>query len=353
MRISLVPVCLAAISVVCFSCASTQQMTLRVQQPAPVSLPRYVKRVALVNRTVVDRKTRAVDVVDKIFSLETPALDREGATASIQGLYDELTRDGRFDEVVLMKDNLTTVNPTVFPSPLAWDTVQRVCADQQVDALFALELFDTDSKISYNAIPTKLNTPLGSVPAIEHEAVMLTSVRAGWRLYDPSSKTVLDEFPVGRHISYSGRGINPVAAANALIGRKEAVKEVGNQTGHEYALRIFPYDMRVARDFYIRGTGNFKVAKRRAEAGHWDSAAELWQQETGNGKRKVAGRACYNMAIINEINGNLAKAIEWAQKSYEDYNNRLALRYVHLLRDRQYNNDLLRSQQSGVALEGK
>jgi hypothetical protein len=40
------------------------------------------------------------------------------------------------------------------------------------------------------------------------------------------------------------------------------------------------------------------------------------------------------MAILNEINGDLDAAISWAQKSYEDYNNRLALQYVNMLRNR-------------------
>lgn len=40
------------------------------------------------------------------------------------------------------------------------------------------------------------------------------------------------------------------------------------------------------------------------------------------------------MAIINEINGDLDKAIEWASKSYTDYGDKLALRYLNLLKNR-------------------
>ncbi|HEY6899107.1 MAG TPA: hypothetical protein VI233_00630, partial [Puia sp.] len=61
-------------------------------------------------------------------------------------------------------------------------------------------------------------------------------------------------------------------------------------------------------------------------------------------RRKVAGRACYNMAIICEINGDLEGAIQWAQKSYENYNNRLALSYVNVLRNRQADRAVLQSQ---------
>jgi hypothetical protein len=50
------------------------------------------------------------------------------------------------------------------------------------------------------------------------------------------------------------------------------------------------------------------------------------------------------MAIINEINGDLDGAIQWAQKAYENYNIRLALQYVNILRNRKAQNDLLKSQ---------
>jgi hypothetical protein len=63
---------------------------------------------------------------------------------------------------------------------------------------------------------------------------------------------------------------------------------------------------------------------------------------------RIAGRACYNMAIINEINGQLDEALGWAQKAWEDYKTRLALRYVRILEDRLYKRDLLEVQAEGL-----
>ena len=102
---------------------------------------------------------------------------------------------------------------------------------------------------------------------------------------------------------------------------------------------------RVTRDYYVRGSGNFKIATRKARTGNWDGAAKLWQQEVTNSKRKIAGRACYNMAIISEINGDVDGAIQWAQKSYENYNNHLALSYVNLLKNRKINDSILQDRQ--------
>jgi tetratricopeptide (TPR) repeat protein len=326
-------------------------MSLSVQIPAPVTLPGDVKSIGIVDRRAGTTQSKITDAVDKIFSLESPKLDSIAADRTMIGLKDELLKLDRFNEIVLVSEHLNTVNPTQFPTPLSWETVSGLCRDNDVDLLFALELFDTDSKITYAVQPVKLNTIVGNIPAVEHQASMRTLVKSGWRIYDPVSKEILDEFAVSNSISYTGRGINPVAAANAIIGRGEAVKAVGYETGKAYAGRIIPRWIRVSRDYYVKGTDRFAIAKRKAQTGNWDKAAELWQQETTNSQGKIVGRACYNMAIINEINGNLPKAIEWAQLAYENYNNKLALRYVNILKRRLQGEQILQDQESMLSME--
>ena len=81
-----------------------------------------------------------------------------------------------------------------------------------------------------------------------------------------------------------------------------------------------------------------------AQAGDWDAAAKLWNEAANSSSRKVAGRACYNMAIISEINGDLNGALQWAKKAYVVYRTPYALDYVNILQQRQSNDAVLRSQ---------
>jgi hypothetical protein len=329
------------------SCASTELVHISVLEPAPVTLPSYIKNVVVVNRSEVSQKSKVFNVVDKVISLEGPNLDKEGSQATITGLTDELKKNNRFDKVTMLTNtNLTTDVPGMFPAPLPWESVERYCTENNADALFSLELFDTQSKIDYSVNKTTITTPLGNIPAIEQQANMHTLVKAGWRIYDVRGKNILDGAAVARTITYHGRGINPLLAVQALMDRKEAVKEVGNMAGHAYAFNIIPLWNRVTRDYYVRGNDNFKIATRKARAGNWDGAAKLWQAETTNSKGKTAGRACYNMAIISEINGDVDMAIKWAQQSYENYNNHLALNYINLLKSRKINDAILADQQS-------
>lgn len=328
------------------SCSTTNLVYLSVQQPAPVSIPQDIKTIAVVNRSEPARQNRIIDAIDKVMTLEGPNLDKEGAGASIDGLTDELRRNNRFNNIKIVPGRFTNnAAPGSFPTGLSWDVIEQICRDNNTDAVFTLELFDTDTKIDYAANTVSVTTPVGSVPAIEHLANMQTFVKTGWRIYDLQSHTIIDEYAFDKTLRYSARGINPVVAAAGLINRKEAVKEAGNNSGHAYALRLIPYWIRVYRDYYIKGSDNFTAARRKAQTGNWKGAEALWLSETTNPDQTVAGRACYNMAIISEINGDLNKAIEWAGKSYENYNNKLALAYVNTLKTRKLNDTVLQEQQ--------
>ncbi len=329
-----------------FISCKTQQLYLNVIEPAPVTIPASIKSVGVINRSIPTDETKPLDVMDKVLSLEGVNLDKDGALESVRGLSDELLVNSRFNEVKTLNDiDFRTSALTDFPTPLTWEIIEKICRETKTDALFSLEKFDTDTHLNYSNRKVDIKTPLGNIPGIEHQANMETIVKTGWRIYDPASKLILDEFLFNQSVVFTGRGINPLIAASALVGRKDAVNQVSNKAGHGYAMRIIPYRIRVIRDYYVKGTNNFKIARRKAQVGKWDEAGLLWEKETANSSTRIAGWACYNMAIINEINGDLESALKWAQKSYEDSNNKLALRYVRIIQNRLDKSGILKIQE--------
>ena len=327
------------------SCA-TQELYLNVTRPAPVTIAPEIKTVGIIDRSNPTDQTRSLDALEKILTLEGADLDSIGTREAIKGVTEELMANDRFNEVKVLSDvRFKTSGLGGMPAPLTWDQVSGICNESNTQALFALEMYDTDTRISYSTENRKVKTPLGDIPALQHKASMETLVKTGWRIYSPSDRSILDEFIVAESVVFSGTGINPVAAVAGIIHRKDAVKEVSLKAGHVYALRLIPYRLRVTRDYFVKGTNSFRVAMRRARLGKWDEAAELWDLETRNPKRKVAGRACYNMAIISEINGDLENALSWAQQAYSDFKIRRGLRYVRILENRQYDQDVLRYQE--------
>lgn len=318
------------------SCSSTSSLTMGVTEPARVPIPSDVLRVGIINRSIPSEGNNALDKIDKILSLEGLNLDKEGAEASVTGLKDELSRINRFEEITIIDSiEVQRKGLGVFPAALSWSAIEQICEDHDVDVIFSLELYDTDTSVDYVATTVSIPNNLGiraNIPG--HRVTLHTALKNGWRVYDPQSKLILDEFIYNKEIVSVGEGINPMKAVEAVVGRKEAVLELSSGLGNLYALKIRPLRKRVTRTYFVKGTNNFEVGQRRAQAGDWNGAADLWEHELSNPDGKIAGRACYNMAIINEINGDLDKAMEFASKSYADYNNKDALRYINILKYR-------------------
>jgi len=336
------------LSVVFFSCSSTNRLTMNTVEPARITIPSEVAKIGIINRSLPAEANRTVDQIDKILSLEGRNLDKEGAESAVVGLYDELSQNERFETIRII-DSIAIQRKGlgIFPAALKWEAVNQICEEFDVDILFSLEFYDTDTKVDYEvgmvSVPNQLGIDV-SLPG--HKVTLNTLLQNGWRIYDPKNKRLLDEFVSKDHIVSVGQGINPVKAVEAVIGRKEAVLQNSSNLGNLYGLDVRPLRKRISRNYFVRGTDNFKLAQRRAQTNDWEGAADLWEKELDNKKEKVAGRACYNMAIINEINGNLETALEWASKSYSDYRNKDALRYVHILRNRMVEERLLNQQLS-------
>lgn len=318
------------------SCGSKKSISTLVTKPPLISLSPSVKQIGVLNRSIVSEDKNILDKLDKILSVEGADLDKDGSEQSILALKNELSMNPKFTGVKIVTSN-TNDNPGggVIPAPLSWDMVQKICSENNIDALFVLSLYDTDTDASYDTYTTKVNGPLGTkIPAINHSVRLVTTIKSGWRIYDPISKLIKDELLFSEKTVSTGRGINPAKAIEAAKQRKESVMQISQKIATDYALRLMPYKDNIYRKYYTSETPNFEIAKRHVETGQWDEAAKLWEIETKNEDSKIAGQACYNMAFYNEIKGDYTSALEWATKSYTNYENRLALKYIDDINER-------------------
>jgi hypothetical protein len=61
-------------------------------------------------------------------------------------------------------------------------------------------------------------------------------------------------------------------------------------------------------------------------------------------RRKIAGRAAYNIAVGWEVLGEIEKAKEWASMAYTEYNEKMAKEYYDQLVYRQREEAIMRRQ---------
>lgn len=335
------------VSVISFSCG-TNNLTLSVTEPAPIDMPAGVKRVGIINRTNTLMINQTVKEIDELLSLEMITVDSTAGLKAIDGVYSELNASQRFGYLAKIQTPIYDNDYTNrFSPPITQGEIIKICDDNNLDAVISLEFFDTDTKVDYAVVPVQKNIAGVNIKAVETQATAMTNIMLGWRVYGASGDILYDEFPTTQKAVSSGRGINPLKAVNAIIGQKGLVEQVSYNTGVNYAQDFMPFSHRVGRIYYVKGTDNFKIGKRLAVAGKWNDAATYWEKEINNPKAKIAGRAYYNMAIINEINGDLDAAINWAEQSYTLFNNKKALKYLNVLKNRKIRNDQLIRQQIG------
>ena len=323
-------------ALVTLSSCKTNLVYINVINPSPVTISNSTKNVGIIARTTPSPDNKTLNAIHQNVNGETLKLIQEASMESVRGLNDALTQNKRFDITKPIEDvKLTTPVSGIFPSPLSWIEVETICKDHGVDVLFVMEIFDSELKVVPINTPTKIENISDVLNTVTQAQVnIITTVKTGWRIYDPQKKYIIDEHPLYNNLTVVANAATIVNTTEALLGRKEAIKQEANRLGHVYAERIIPYWIKVTRDYYVKGNYDFKIATRKARTGNWDGAGELWLKQTESQKRKIAGRACYNMAILGEINGDLDTAIKWAQKAYENYNNKLALRYVNILKNR-------------------
>ncbi|MDF2451980.1 MAG: hypothetical protein K0S26_1484 [Bacteroidota bacterium] len=322
---------------VTFASCKTNLVYIHSTNPAPVTLNKAIKKVGIISRTTPSEENKTLNTLHQILSTETLKLIKESSSEAMRGLSDALIHYNRFDTIkAISGEELNTPVTGTFPTQLSWPQVESICKSHEVDLLFVLEVFSSELKVvPLNMPPPGLNSMVDILNAATQARVnIITTVKVGWRVYDPHNLIILDEYPMSENLIVTAGAVNIINTTEAMLGRKEAIKQSSYKMGSSYADRIIPYAITLTRDYYVKGTSNFKIATRRARTGNWDGAGELWLKDTKSTKRKIAGRAHYNMAILNEINGDLETAISWAQKAYEDYNDKLALKYINLLKDR-------------------
>lgn len=333
--------------VITISSCKTNLVYISVLHPAPVSVRGSAKTAGLLNRAIPDPTNTKLNELHNALGANTKAITQEGSAQALEGLKNALTEQNRFSQVKSISSPAYYSSLVgSFSPPLAWEEVRKICQKDSVDVLLTLEVFDTRLSIPPPAIPGTPQTVGEVVTGVLNTQVPITTdIKTGWRIYDPKLNTINDEVYLNNSFTFNAGVLNAPQAVAALMARKEMIKQTADQLGRNYCVRIIPYWQQVTRDYYVKGSPAFRFAMRKARTGNWNEAGELWKSETQNHKRKVAGRACYNMAIISEINGELNEAVRWAQKSYEDYNNRLALGYVKILRNRQVSEQVLDFQQ--------
>lgn len=313
--------------------------SLTVLQPAEMKLPEHISVVAVIDRSKPSNGW--LNALEGVLTGEAIGQDRRSREEAVSGLTNSLTKTPRFrvkNTGIEMTGAKAGVN---LPTPLDWREIEKICGDYGADAVVAIESFDSNNSTNTRKNESKTKDKDGKeVVTVSWDSRQRTSVRMGWRMYDPRTKIILDEFTTDDYLERTGSGKTERAALDNLPAQSLVTRDVAYIAGQHYGMRIAPVYVNVSRSFYHKAKGfkpGMKEASRHVRAGSWDKAATIWQavvNQSGD-NHKAAGRAQYNMAVAAEMQGDLEKALELAQTAWGKYGNKQARNYIQTIKNRQ------------------
>ncbi len=296
---------------IAFLILAAPTMNFSVVIPALIDVPDHIKVAAMIDRTLVDDD--ASSIIEGAITGELIGEDKLATQILMDGVYAMLQNAAtvsikRTNEVYSGGSSISAA----FPEPLLWEEIESLCEKYQVDAIVAIEKFDSDFII---------------IPG----ASQVATVKAGIRMYDPAMKSIIDQYQFSHKESFGTGELSIEAAINGLISKNAAVKEASYEAGVAYGRRLSPTWYRISRDYYRKSKGDdvFAQGARMMEVNDWFAAKEALLQAVETGHRKTKGRAAHNLAVVCEIEGNLEEAKAWAQEAWGKYKNKDSRDYLY------------------------
>ena len=295
---------------------------------APLAyLPDSINAIAAVNRSLTMEEDQDSKIIEAIVTSEVAGSDRLASDESIKGVLDAGNALEDVQIVIPGKVRMYGTGTRQLPELLDWDQVAEICETEGADALLVLETFDSNTDLLLSTATDQVASIISTgfvKPVLPGQIEM--NVVCYWRLYDPHTKMIIDQYQHNSYMTFD---------TNGGILPPHALPETAYASGRAYIQRFLPGYYVVKRELYKRTSGSakrqFKAGYRRTEVANWQGAIEIWGELSDHGKPKTAGRACLNIAVANEVLGNTDIALEWAQRSYEYYDDKLGRRYAKIL----------------------
>ena len=307
-------------------CSKYGYVSLSYPIEPEVYLPDGVHSIAIVNRSITDEDAKGAKVSEAIMTTEIGS-DYLASDACVKGVYDAIVNIPQTELIIPAELRMLGTGTREIPELLEWVLVEDICRKEGADLLLVLESFDSNTDLLVKTTTEQISSIIATGrPKASPPSQVNMNVAAYWRLYDPGTRRIVDQYQHSDNVTLNTKG---------GVLPPEALPRTAYDAGRAYIDRYLPDSYRVKRELYKKTGGKakdqFKAGYRRTEVANWDGAVELWEPLTDDPKHKTAGRACLNVAVANEVLGNTVSALDWAQKSYELYNDKLGRDYSKIL----------------------
>lgn len=327
-----------------FASCRTSSIQVEMLKPATISFPKQIRQVGIINRSLPAKGQGFNTFLEGFVTGESIGADREGSQECMRGLASGLNANPRLTAVVIEGVDYRGTGTAEWPEFLHWQDVNELCNRFRVDAIVALETFDSDIRLRQGSRQVERTIDKKKVMVTEFTGDLRLVVRSGWTIYQPERRQILDRNAFFDEMEWNETGISPEDVMRKFPSKRAAINESGRFSGGKYAVRISPTWMSESRSYYRKANDEFIQAANYVKRDNWKDAISIWRRYARDVDPKIAGRANFNMALASEVEGNLTLAMEWANRAWQDYGLKKARNYTELLRNRIQQQEMLDKQ---------
>ena len=255
------------------SCQSLEQIPIDYLQPADLSFPRQLRKVAIVNNTSDAPDNKLITETEKIKE-GTPLISRATAYANgdpktaTESLAEEIAQQNYFDEVVICDSALRANDKLARESTLSQEEVRQLTSNLGVDFIIALENLQLKATKTVRYLD-EFNCFQGAVDVKVYPTV---------KVYLPERSRPMTTLHPNDSIFWEEFGGTAIEAATRMIPDKQMLEEAAAFAGTVPVKNIVPIWKKGTRYLYTGGSVPMRDAAIYVRENSWDDAYELWRQ---------------------------------------------------------------------------
>jgi len=289
-------------------------------QQASEELPIDIQSITLMNRSMNRQfMNHREDSLQMYFfrngyQLSKIVLDSTAADTTITALAALLFESGRYDVVVPVDRNMARNLPyQILPDTLNPDQVNKICTDYNTDAVMVLERFSTKLMADYTKYQAEANSNNYSF-----YATLDLKYNASFRIYKPGNKSLVREINLTDTINWESSDFTQERLFGKLPTIKQAMINAGIKIALDIDSKLSPTWIPEKRGYFLFSAKGDKGQQLMNE-NNYEEAGKYWTEMSQSKNKKIRSKAEYNLALVNELNGDVDGAIEWGLKSFYSY----------------------------------
>lgn len=301
------------------SASCKTRFRISVQEPAVVELPENAKHLGIIN-AVNEENSPEQQVAGAVLGTAQINGNVEAAERAVEGALRALDQSNKLQGTSVAHLESSSKNN----GQVNWTLLDSVATAEGYDGFIELKKMETQSPVG------------GTVLA---NASGQQSMRLDGSMYINTyiveDRVALEQYKVfHRYVIPTSGSTSILNILNDSKRKTEYFKALGFQLGYKAAALLYPNWVWVNRTYFNKGNRILRRAHPMIKDGNWDIAEEQLERGLQIKNDRKRGRILYNLALVNEGQGDLDQAITYAKESALSCGNKLASEYLRTLKKR-------------------